>query len=55
MNKPVENPQLDQFMEALTKIVRADPVASRAAIDDAKSTKPSLHKRFVYSPAEGRD
>jgi hypothetical protein len=55
MKKSVENPQQDRFTEALSKIVRAGALASRAAIADAKSTKPSLHKRFVYSPAERRD
>ena len=43
------------FTDALKKIATAGADASRSAIDDAKSTKPSLHKRFEYVPAKGRD
>jgi hypothetical protein len=43
------------FADALRKVATASPSASRSAIDDSKSTKPSLHKRFVYDPAAARD
>jgi hypothetical protein len=42
------------FTDALRKIATADTASSRAAIEAAKSTKPSLHARFVYDPAKGR-
>lgn len=43
------------FSSALAKIAKADAASSRAAVEASKSTKPSLHTRFVYTPAEGRD
>lgn len=42
------------FEAALKKIATASSASSRAAIEAAKSTKPSLHTRFVYDPAKGR-
>jgi hypothetical protein len=45
----------DDFTAALSKIAKASSEDARAAVEASKSTKPSLHTRFVYSPAEGRD
>jgi hypothetical protein len=39
---------------ALKKIATASSASSRAAIQDAQATRPSLHTRFVYDPAKGR-
>jgi hypothetical protein len=52
MKKSVENLKLppDRFTEALSKIVKAGAAVSRHAVEESKSTKPSLHKRFVYFP-----
>jgi hypothetical protein len=46
--------QKDEFTSALSRISTADAASSRAAIEASKATKPSLHTRFVYSPAKGR-
>jgi hypothetical protein len=43
-----------EFGKALGKIAKADAVSSRDAIQASKATKPSLHTRFVYSPAKDR-
>lgn len=45
----------DAFTEALKKIATAGAASSHAAVVASKSTKPSLHTRFVYSPAKGRE
>jgi hypothetical protein len=42
------------FTEALKRIANAPSASSRAAVEASKSTKPSLHTRFVYAPAKGR-
>jgi len=42
------------FAKALGKIATADEASSRAAIEAAKATKPSLHTRFVHDPVRGR-
>jgi len=44
----------DTFQSALAKIAKASAASSRAAIEASKSTKPSPHTRFVYSPAKDR-
>lgn len=43
------------FTSALEKIASAGSVSSRAAIQASKATKPSLHTRFVYTPAKDRE
>jgi hypothetical protein len=43
----------DAFQEALKKIATSDPASSRAAVEASKSTKPSLHTRFVLDHAKG--
>lgn len=45
----------DLFTSALRKVVRSSSASSRAAIQASKATKPSLHTRFVYDPAKGRE
>jgi len=44
----------DSFTDALKKVATAGAASSRAAIEAAKATKPSLHTRFAYDPAKGR-
>jgi hypothetical protein len=44
----------DAFISALSKIATASPASSRAAIQAANATKPSLHTRFVLDPAKAR-
>lgn len=44
-----------EFTSALRKISSASSASSRAAIEASKATKPSLHTRFVYTPAKGRE
>jgi len=42
------------FSSALAKIATADSASSRAAVESANATKPSLHTKFVYVPAKRR-
>ena len=50
--EPSEQQQASNFGIALKKIATASVASSRAAIQEAQATKPSLHTRFAYSPAE---
>lgn len=45
----------EAFTSALRKIVTASPASSRAAVEAAQATKPSLHTRFVLDPVKGRE
>jgi len=55
MNESSGAPKQDNaFSKALGKIVKAGGASSRAAIQAAKTTKPSRHTRFVYGPAKDR-
>jgi hypothetical protein len=40
------------FNAALEKIAKASPESSRAAVQSANASKPSLHTRFVLNPAK---
>jgi hypothetical protein len=56
MNKSqTDSQEGHNFTDALRKVVSSTLASSRAAIEAAKSTKPSLHTRFVYSPAKDRE
>jgi len=47
--------QADRFASALKRVVSSSSASSRAAIQASKATKPSLHTRFVYTPAKDRE
>ena len=44
------NENTQAFSIALSKIATASAASSRAAIEAAQATKPSLHTRFVHDP-----
>lgn len=51
--KPSSETRTNQvFTDALRKIAAASPASSRAAIEAAQATKPSLHTRFVLDPSK---
>jgi hypothetical protein len=54
LNAPQDvDTEAGRFTSALSQVLSASPSVVRAAVAASKSTKPSLHTRFVYDPAKG--
>jgi hypothetical protein len=55
MKKPEpENTESANFKRALASVLSASPSRIRESLAQAKSEKPSPHKRYKYVPAKGQ-